>query len=167
MESLKDKTIKGVGWSAIDNVLQMGVTFLVSIVLARLLTPDDYGLIGIIAIFTAVCNTLVNAGFTTALIRKKDATDDDYNTVFLANLAIGLILYVLIYVCSPLISNFFNREELTDLTRVSSLSMVIGALALVQQTKLTKRIDFKSQAKITIASTSISGIIVFPPLSWA
>ena len=159
MESLKDKTIKGVGWSAIDNVLQMGVTFLVSIVLARLLTPDDYGLIGIIAIFTAVCNTLVNAGFTTALIRKKDATDDDYNTVFLANLAIGLILYVLIYVCSPLISNFFNREELTDLTRVSSLSMVIGALALVQQTKLTKRIDFKSQAKITIASTSISGII--------
>jgi len=159
MESLKDKTIKGVGWSAIDNVLQMGVTFLVSIVLARLLTPDDYGLIGIIAIFTAVCNTLVNAGFTTALIRKKDATDDDYNTVFLANLAIGLILYVLIYVCSPLISNFFNREELTDLTRVSSLSIVIGALALVQQTKLTKRIDFKSQAKITIASTTISGVI--------
>ena len=159
MESLKDKTIKGVGWSAIDNVLQMGVTFLVSIVLARLLTPDDYGLIGIIGIFTAVCNTLVNAGFTTALIRKKDATDDDYNTVFLANLAIGLILYILIYVCSPLISNFFNRAELTDLTRVSSLSMVIGALALVQQTKLTKRIDFKSQAKITIASTSISGVI--------
>lgn len=73
-QSLKDKTVKGIGWSAIDNVLQTGVTFLVSIVLARLLTPDDYGLIGIIAIFTTVCTALINGGFTTALIRKKDAT---------------------------------------------------------------------------------------------
>ena len=73
-QSLKDKTVKGIGWSAIDNVLQTGVTFLVSIVLARLLTPDDYGLIGIIAIFTTVCTALINSGFTTALIRKKDAT---------------------------------------------------------------------------------------------
>ena len=73
-QSLKDKTVKGVGWSAIDNVIQAGVTFLVSIVLARLLTPDDYGLIGIIAIFTTVCTALINGGFTTALIRKKDAT---------------------------------------------------------------------------------------------
>ena len=159
MESLKSKTVKGVGWSAVDNVLQTGVTFLVSIVLARLLSPDDYGLIGLIAIFTAICNTIINAGFTTALIRKKDATDDDYNTVFLVNLTVGLILYAIIYLFSPSISSFFEREELTDLTRVTSLTMVIGALALVQQTKLTKRLDFKSQAKITLFSTSISGII--------
>lgn len=158
-ESLKNKTIKGVGWSAIDNVVQFGVTFIVSIVLARLLSPDDYGLIGIIAIFTAICQTLINAGFTTALIRKKDATDDDYNTVFIVNLVMSLLLYSIIFICSPFIAKFFNRDELVDLTRVSSLGMIIGALALVQQTRLTKRIDFKTQTKITIVASVLSGVI--------
>lgn len=158
-QSLKDKTVKGTIWSGIDNVAQFGVTFIVSIVLARLLSPDDYGLIGIIAIFTAVCQTLIYAGFSNALIRKKDATNDDYNTVFIFNLGMSLLLYVVIFVCSPFIANFFNREELIDLTRVSSLGMIIGALAIVQQTRLTKRIDFKSQTKITIVASILSGII--------
>ena len=158
-DSLKNKTVKGVGWSAIDNVTQMGVTFVVSIVLARLLSPEDYGLIGLIAIFTEICNTLINAGFTTALIRKKDATDDDYNTVFIVNLGISLLLYALIFLCAPLIADFFNRSELIDLTRVASLGMIVGALALVQQTRLTKRIDFKTQTKITLASSIASGVI--------
>lgn len=158
-ESLKKKTVKGVGWSAIDNVVQTGVTFVVSIVLARLLTPDDYGLIGIIAIFTTVCTALINGGFTTALIRKKDATGDDYNTAFIVNLVVSLVLYAILFLCSPLIADFFGREELLALTRVSSLGMIIGALALVQQTRLTKRIDFKSQAKITLIASVSSGIV--------
>ena len=158
-ESLKDKTVKGVGWSAIDNVVQTGVTFVVSIVLARLLTPDDYGLIGIIAIFTTVCTALINGGFTTALIRKKDATDDDYNTAFIVNLVVSLVLYAIIFLSSPLIAAFFGREELLALTRVSSLGIIIGALALVQQTRLTKRIDFKSQTKITLIASVSSGIV--------
>ena len=158
-ESLKDKTVKGVGWSAIDNVVQTGVTFVVSIVLARLLTPDDYGLIGIIAIFTTVCTALINGGFTTALIRKKDATDDDYNTAFIVNLVVSLVLYAIIFLSSPLIADFFGREELLALTRVSSLGIIIGALALVQQTRLTKRIDFKSQTKITLIASVSSGIV--------
>ena len=157
--SLKNKTVKGVGWSAIDNVAQYGVTFIVCIVLARLLSPDDYGLLGLIAIFTAVCGTLINAGFTTALIRKQDATDDDYNTVFIVNLGMSLLLYGIIFFCSPLIADFFQREELVWLTRVSSLGMIVGALSLVQQTRLTKRIDFKSQTKITIVASISSGII--------
>ena len=146
-ESLKDKTVKGVAWSGIDNVAQFGVTFIVSIVLARLLSPDDYGLIGIITIFTAVCTALVNGGFTTALIRKKDANDDDYNTVFIVNLGVSLLLYSIIYLCSPFVADFFHREELVALTQVSSLGMIIGALGLVQQTRLTKRIDFKTQTR--------------------
>ena len=158
-ESLKDKTVKGVAWSGIDNVVQMGVTFVVSIVLARLLSPDDYGLLGLIAVFTAVCQALINGGFTTALIRKKDATDDDYNTAFISNLGMSLLLYAIIYLCSPAIANFFERQELVALTRVSSLGMIIGALALVQQTRLTKRIDFKTQTKITIIASVTSGII--------
>ena len=157
--SLKKKTVKGVGWSAIDNVVQTGVTFVVSIILARILTPDDYGLIGIIAIFMTVCTSLINGGFTTALIRKKDATDDDYNTAFITNLGVSVVLYALIFICSPLIADFFNRDELVDLTRVSSIGMFIGALALVQQTRLTKKIDFKSQTKITLIASVASGIV--------
>ena len=158
-QNLKAKTVKGVAWSSIDNVTQYGVSFVVSIVLARLLSPDDYGLIGIIAIFTAVCSTFIYAGFGTALIRKKDATDEDYNTVFLVNLVTSLFLYAVIYLCSPLIADFFKREELIVLTRVSALGMIIGALALVQQTILTKRIDFKTQTKITFIASIVSGAV--------
>lgn len=158
-QSLKEKTVKGTVWSGIDNVVQMGVSFIVSVVLARLLTPDDYGLIGIITIFTAVCTALINGGFISALIRKKDVTEDDYNTVFIANLGMSLILYVIIFFSAPLIAKFFEREELVALTRVVSLGMIIGALALVQQTRLTKRIDFKTQTKITLISSVISGLI--------
>lgn len=158
-QSLKDKTVRGTFWSGIDNVMQYGVTFIVSIVLARLLTPDDYGLIGIITIFTAVCTALINGGFTTALIRKKDATDDDYNTAFIVNLSVSVLLYVVIYLCSPFIADFFHREELVSLTQASSLGMIIGALGLVQQTRLTKRIDFKTQTKMTIVASVASGVI--------
>lgn len=158
-QSLKDKTVKGVGWSAIDNVVQYAVSFVVSIVLARLLTPEDYGLLGIIAIFTAVCTALINGGFGSALIRKKHATDDDYNTVFIVNMGMSILLYVIIFFCAPLISRFFGRTELVSLTRVSSLGMIIGALALVQQTRLTKLIDFKTQTKITLIASITSGVI--------
>ena len=158
-QSLKDKTVKGVAWSGIDNVVQIGVSFVVSIILARLLSPDDYGLLGIIAIFTAVCQRLIIGGFFSALIRKKDATEDDYNTVFIVNLIMSLLLYGIIFVCSPLIAEFFHREELIALTRVSSIGMIIGALAIVQQARLTKRIDFKTQTKITFIASIGSGVI--------
>ena len=158
-QSLKDKTVKGVACSGVDNVAQFGVSFLVSIVLARLLSPDDYGLIGIITIFTTVCTALINGGFTTALIRKKDVTDEDYSTSFIVNLGISLLLYVVIYLCSPFIAVFFHRQELVALTQVSSLGLIIGALGLVQQTRLTKLIDFKTQTKITIIASVASGIV--------
>ena len=158
-ESLKNKTIKGVAWSGIDNVTQYGVSFVVSIVLARLLSPDDYGLIGIIAIFTAVCSTFIYAGFGSALVRKKDATDEDYNTVFFVNFITSLFLYAVIFLCSPLIADFFKREELISLTRVSALGVIVGALTLVQQTILTKRIDFRTQTKITFIASIVSGVV--------
>ena len=157
--SLKEKTVHGVGWSAIDNMAHYVVSFVVSIVLARLLSPEDYGLLGIIAIFTAICTALINGGFGSALIRKKDATDDDYNTAFIINFGMSLLLYAIIFFCAPLIARFFERDELVSLTRVSSLGMVIGALALVQQTRLTKHIDFKTQTKITIIASVLSGVI--------
>ena len=129
-ESLKNKTVKGVGWSAVDNVAQYAVSFVVGIVLARLLSPDDYGLIGIITIFTAVCTAIINGGFSTALIRKNDCTDDDYNTAFIVNLGLSLVLYAVIFVCSPLIANFFGKQELVALTRVSSVTMIVKLIAI-------------------------------------
>lgn len=158
-QSLKDKTVKGVAWSGIDNVAQFGVSFLVGIVLARLLTPDDYGLIGIIAIFTSVCQTLIGGGFNNALIRKKNATDVDYSTVFIVNLCVSIFLYVVIFFSSPFIADFFNRQELISLTRVTSLGLIIGALAFIQRTRLIKCIDFKTITKITISASVTSGVI--------
>lgn len=146
-------------WSAIDNVAQFGVQFVVSIVLARLLSPDDYGLIGIITIFTTVCTAIINGGFSNALIRTQKPTDEDYNTAFICNLLMSILLYAIVFLCSPLIADFFNRQELVALTRVSSFTMIIGALAIVQQTRLTKRIDFKTQTKITLIASVASGVI--------
>ena len=158
-ESLKKKTVKGLGWSALDNAARYGMQFFIGIVLARLLSPDDYGLLGLVGIFTVVCTALVNGGFTTALIRKKDATDDDFNTAFICNLTMSLLLYTVTFFCAPLIADFFNREELIPLVRVSSLGLIIGAFGLVQQTRLTKRIDFKTQTKITLIASAASGVV--------
>ncbi|MCR4768936.1 MAG: lipopolysaccharide biosynthesis protein [Bacteroidaceae bacterium] len=158
-ESLKDKTVKGVGWSAVDNVAGYAVTFVVGIILARLLSPADYGLLGLIGIFTTICGCFINAGFGSALIRKKDVTDDDYNTVFIFNLGMSILLYGVMFICAPLIAKFFERQELIALTRVSSLGLIIGALAMVQRTRLTKQIDFKTQTKITIISSIVRGIV--------
>ena len=158
-ESLKHKTVKGLGWSALDNAARYGMQFVIGIVLARLLSPDDYGLLGLVGIFTVVCTALVNGGFTTALIRKKDATEDDYNTAFICNFGMSLLLYAATFLCAPLIADFFGRAELVALVRVSSLGLIIGALGMVQQTRLTKRIDFKTQTQITLVASAISGAV--------
>lgn len=158
-ESLKNKTIKGVGWSAADALLGQGVTFIVGLVLARLLSPDEYGLIGICLIFTTVLNGIVDSGFSNALIRKKDVTDEDYNTMFTTNMAISIVLYVLLFISAPFVSDFFHRIELTALVRVTGLILFLNALSITQVTILTKNIDFKTKTKASLVSAIISGVI--------
>ena len=158
-QSLKDKTIKGMMWSAADAFLGQGVTFLVGIVLARMLSPDEYGLIGICLIFVNVLNGMVDSGFSNALIRKKDIKDVDYNTMFITNMAISTLLYALLFVCAPIISDFFSRPELTELIRVVGLLMFANALSITQVTILTKRIDFKTKTKASLVSAIASGFI--------
>jgi len=158
-DSLRGKAIKGVAWTALDSASGYLVTFVVGIILARILSPDDYGLIGLTGVLTAVCGCFVNAGFDKALIRKKEATDDDYSTVFVANICVSTILYVFIFACAPFIADFFDRQELTSLTRVTSIGMILSALSIVPRVRLTKRLDFKSQTKITIAVSVIRGVI--------
>ena len=156
-ESLKNKTIKGVGWSAAEAFLGQGVTFIVGLVLARLLSPDEYGLIGICLIFTTVFNGIVDSGFSNALIRKKEVTDEDYNTMFITNMVISIVLYVLLFICAPLVSDFFHREELAALVRATGLVLFFNALSITQVTILTKKIDFKSKTKASFVSAIISG----------
>ena len=158
-QSLKDKTIKGTMWSAADAFLGQGVTFLVGIVLARMLSPDEYGLIGICLIFVNVLNGMVDSGFSNALIRKKEIKDVDYNTMFITNMAISTLLYALLFVCAPIISDFFSRPELTELIRVVGLLMFANALSITQVTILTKRIDFKTKTKASLVSAIASGFI--------
>lgn len=156
-ESLKSKTIKGVGWSAADAILGQGITFIVGLVLARLLSPSEYGLIGIVMIFVTVLGGIVDSGFSQALIRKPDASDDDYNTMFYTNLVVSIVLYGGLALSSPLIAQFFAREELTALVPVMGLIVIINSLSIVQFTILTKRIDFKTKTKVSLISSLSSG----------
>lgn len=158
-DSLKDKTVRGMGWSAVENVTRMGVTFVVSIILARLLSPEEYGLIGILTIFIAIFNAIVDSGFTNALIRKQDATDTDYSTVFYINLVLSVVLTAVLFFCATPISIFFERPELVSLTQVMSTVVIINALSIVQRVRIIKSIDFKTQTKITFIASISSGAI--------
>lgn len=158
-QSLKEKTVSGVGWSAADAFLGHGVTFLVGLVLARLLTPSEYGLIGIVSIFVVVLSSIVDSGFSNALIRKKDTSNDDYNTMFITNMVMSIVLYVVLFFSAPAVAGFFERKELVDLLRVMGLILIIQALSLTQVTILTKRIDFKTKTKASVSAAIISGVI--------
>ena len=120
-------------------------------------------MIGICTIFTTVLSGIVDSGFSNALIRKKDATEEDYSTMFVTNMAMSLILYILLYLCSPFIAEFFERPELVSLVRAVGLVLIFQALSLVQYTRLTKRIDFKTKTKASFIAAVLSGIfgIVF------
>ena len=147
------------GWSAVENVTRMGITFMVSIVLARLLSPEEYGLIGILTIFIAIFNAIVDSGFTNALIRKQNATDTDYSTVFYTNLVLSVFLATTLFFCAKPISVFFERPELVSLTQVMSSIVIINAFAIVQRARTTKSVDFKTQTKITFIASIGSGTI--------
>lgn len=158
-QTLKQQTLHGVGWSFVDSMLGQGITFIVGLVLARILSPDEYGLIGIITIFITIFNFIVDSGFSNALIRKIDATDKDYNTLFLVNMGISVILFGLMYAGAPFISDFFQRTELTNLCRVMGIVIIINALSIVQNTILTKKLDFKTKTKTSFISSVTSGVI--------
>lgn len=158
-DSLKNKTIKGVGWSFGGSAASYGIQFIVGIVLARLLSPEEYGLIGIITIFITIFNGIVDSGFSSALIRKSDATEKDYNTAFITNLLFSITLFVFLYFGAPFIANFFKNQQLVALTRVMGFSLILNALSMIQVTLLTKEIDFKTQTKSSIYSSLLSGIV--------
>ncbi len=159
MSNLKTKTIKGMFWSFSEIVSLQGINFVVQIFLARLLMPEDFGLIGMITIFIAVSQSLIDSGFTSALIREKNVTNTDYSTVFYFNLVVSVVIYFILFFSSPLISNFFNELQLVSILRILSIVIIINAFGLIQRTILIREINFKTQTKITFISSVISGIV--------
>jgi len=157
--SLKQMTVKGLAWSFLDNIVVQGVGFITGIILARLLSPREFGLVGMVTIFIALGQSFVDSGFTQALIRKKECTQADYSTVFFFNVLVGIAWYILLLVSAGSIAGFFSQPELTGLVPVLGLGVVINAFSIIQTTQLTKRIDFKLQTRISVVSSILSGII--------
>lgn len=157
--NLKQKTVSGLTWSFIDNFAQLGLSFVIGIILARLLSPREFGLVGMTTIFIAISQSFIDSGFTQALIRKQNCTQADFSTVFFFNLALGILFFFVLFFSAPIISSFFNEPQLTLIVQVLALGLIINALTIVQRARLTKEINFKLQTKISIIATIISGII--------
>lgn len=159
MSSLKDKTVKGVIWSAVDRFSAQGIQFVFSILIARLLLPEDYGVVAMLNIFLAVSQTFIDSGFGTALIRKIDRTEEDFSTVFYFNIVVATLFYFVLFFAAPAIANFYNTPLLESITKVVALNLIIGSLSGIHNAKLSIAIDFKSRAKISIVSTLLTGAV--------
>lgn len=158
-ENLKKETTKGVFWSVIERFGTQGIQFLVMLVMARLLTPDDYGIVGILVVFVSLAQAFVDGGFSQALIRKKDRTEIDNSTVFYFNIVVSILIYAIFYVSAPLVSRFYEMPTLTPFMRVICLSIIINAFGVVQRALFNADIDFKTQAKASLLAVVISGIL--------
>ncbi len=159
MSELKEQTLSGVKWSAIGRFSTQGISFVIGLVLARLLSPSDYGTVGMLGIFFAIAQTFIDSGFGSALIRKKDCTDADYSTAFYFNIVVGIVCFLILFLSAPLIADFFDTPILKDIARVLGINLFVNSLTIVQGAKLTAALDFKSQAKIGLITTLLSGII--------
>lgn len=152
-------TTNGLIWSAIERFSVQGISFILSIVIARLITPGDYGLIAMLNIFMAIAQVFIDSGFGSALIQKKNRNETDFSTVFFFNLVISVILYFLLYLCAPLIADFYHQPQLTLITRWVGINLIIQSLSLVQRTRLSITLDFKKQAKVSLCAVIASGVL--------
>ncbi len=157
--TLKQKTVSGVIWSIIDSFASNGIQFIVGIILARILSPREFGLIGMLTIFIALSQSFIDSGFTNALIRKKNCTQTDYSTVFYFNFVVGIIFYFILFFFAGSISVFFNEPQLELLLQVLGLGLILNALGIIQRTILTKNINFKLQTRVSVVASTLSGII--------
>jgi len=159
MSTLKQKAISAVIWSASERLSGQVIRFVIGVILARLLMPAEFGLIGMLVVFMGVSQVFVNCGFGEALIQKQNASRCDESSVFYVNVALGTIAAVMIYVGAPEIANFYHQPMLVWLARIMALDVLISSFGVVQTMLLTKELDFKTQIKISIVSTVISGVI--------
>ncbi len=159
MSSVKEDTINGVKWSFIEKIAVQGIQFVLGIIMARLLSPSDYGVVAMYTVFFAVSQTFIDSGFTSALIQKQDRSEDDYCTVFYFNILISIACYCLLFILSPWIADFFNTPIIKPIIRVQAVTLIINSLVAVQSTMLTIDVNFKAISVRSVLSSIGSGIL--------
>ncbi|WP_435254327.1 lipopolysaccharide biosynthesis protein [Tenacibaculum sp. A30] len=157
--SLKNKTIIGVFWGAVEKFLGYGIQFFFNIILARLLTPEDFGVIGLLVVFTALSQVITDSGFSQALIRKEEVTQEEYSSIFFLNIFLGCLLYSLLFIGAPFIADFYNYPKLSNISRIVFLIIIVNSFGVVLNAIIVREINFKVLAKRTILSNLLSGII--------
>ena len=161
-KNLKQKAASGMVWTALQKYSTMFIGFVSGIILARLLTPYDYGCIGMLSIFMVLAESFIDGGFGSALIQKKRPTQDDYSTIFWWNLGMALLMYAILFVCAPAISRFYKIPLLCDVLRVQGLVLFIYAFNIVQRNQLRKKLNFKVLSIVTITTSLIAlGTTIF------
>lgn len=158
-DSLGKRTLSGLVWSFLETFALNAFGFVQGVILARLLMPSDYGLIAMTGVFFSVSYSLIDSGFTNALIRKKERTEVDYSTVYVTNVVLSFVLSVILYSCSSLIANFYHEPLLEKIVGVNALLMFLGSFVAVQGTKLTIQLNFKAKSVINVIATTITGIV--------
>lgn len=164
---LKDSA-KGLKWSFVGNITVKGVQFVLSLIMARLLTPTDYGLVGMHGVFLAVTQIFIDSGFSSALIKKLDRTEEDYCTVFYFNMVIAIVGYLVLFAIAPWVAVFFHQELICPILRVQAIALIINSLMAVQVTRLTIEINFRALAVRSIASSILSGVfgVILAYIGW-
>lgn len=158
MISIKEHTVNSVKWTSIEKFSLQLMQFVLGIFLARLLSPSDFGTVGMIAIFIAVSNTFIDSGFGNALIRKQNCSEQDYSTVFYFNIVVAIACYTILFFTAPIVASFFKTPILKSILRIQSISLVLNSLMQIQVAQLTRNLDFKGLAKRSMLSSFVSGI---------
>ena len=159
MADLKQKAVHGMVWSSVQRFGTMAITFVSNIVLARLLTPEDFGCVAMLMIFISLANTIIDGGFGSALIQKKQPTQTDYSTIFYWNIAFSIVLYLVLFFGAPWVARFYRLPLLTDVLRVQGVVLFFNALSIIQQNLLRKKLNFRKLSIVYIVSATISLVI--------
>ncbi len=146
-------------WSGIQRIADQGIRFVITIVIARILSPEDYGLIAMLAIFFSIADAFIDSGLSGALIQKKNCSEKDYNSVFVFAFVVSVILYSVLYLSAPLIAKFYDNELLIDLSRIYLLCLIINAIGIVPMTIMYKELQFKQFAYISTGINIFSGVV--------
>lgn len=157
--SLKKQALQGAVWTYTQQFGTQLISFIVSIFLARILLPEEFGLIGMIAIFMGIGTTLFDGGMTSSLIRSDNLEESDYSTVFIFNLIVSIAVYLVVFILAPFIADFYHQPTLRNITRLYALSFVFSAFGSVQNTILTKAMSFKRQALLTVPALLVASIV--------
>ncbi|MCD8290078.1 MAG: lipopolysaccharide biosynthesis protein [Prevotella sp.] len=159
MDSLKDKTAKGLMWGILNNGTTELLNLIIGIFLARMLSPSDYGIVGVLAIFTAIAGNLQSSGFSRALINMKNPEARDYNAVFWFNILVSFAIYIILFFCAPLIAAYFRQPVLVKLSRFVFLAFVISSFGIAHNAYLCKNLMMKEMAIITFVALTVSGCV--------